>query len=91
MGAMAGSSLASGIMKGATPLVAAISILGFLLGAGACFVWYRWLFRGALSKAIEQLGGLLKSVETQLSKQMLFSGEPESRVAETSTRSLLPR
>jgi len=50
------------------------------LAAGATLVWYRWLFRQALAKAVGELEELLASVERHLSQQELF-GADEPRLA----------
>lgn len=69
----------------AAPLIAAAGAA--VLGVGAVGVWYRWIFRSALSKAYEELGKLLKQVDQQLTTQRLFSGE---RSPSPTTTSSLP-
>ncbi|MBL0940490.1 MAG: serine/threonine protein kinase [Gemmatimonadaceae bacterium] len=61
----------------AAPLLGAVGAAS--LAGGATAVWYRWLFRGALAKAIDELNALLLEVERHLSRQHLFSGEPAPR------------
>jgi aminoglycoside phosphotransferase (APT) family kinase protein len=63
-----------------TLLAGATGAVGALLGAGAGFVWYRWLFRRALAKAHTELGALLRSIEQHLVAQRLFQGEPPPRL-----------
>lgn len=61
-----------------SPLALSLGAVGGMLGAAACFMWYRGLFRGALSGANNELSGLLKSVEQQLTTKRMFSGERPS-------------
>lgn len=89
LGAFAAAKLAArlaavGVLS---PVALAVGAAGAVLGAAACFIWYRWLFRSALAKATSELGGLLKSVEQQLTAQRLFSGDrPSGAVPSTTTR-----
>jgi len=84
--AMLGSAkfAGSGVLS---PIPLSLGALGGTAGAAACFVWYRWLFRNALSKANDELSGLLKSVEQQLTAQRLFSGQRPSSYAVDATSS----
>jgi predicted Ser/Thr protein kinase len=81
---MAGSALLAGAGGASTvakylapgPLAtAAVAALGAVVGAGACFLWYRGLFRSALEHAQREMGTLLKNIEQQLATQRLFRGE----------------
>jgi hypothetical protein len=47
-----------------------------ITAAAATAIWYRWLFRGALGGAVEELQGLLHEVERHLVREQLFMGEP---------------
>ena len=73
----------------AAPLIAAAGAA--VLGSAAVIIWYRWLFRGALRETYEELGGLLKSVEQQLTQQRLFSGDRSAASVATGTTSSVPR
>lgn len=85
---IAGSAALAGV-GGTAALTGVIGSLGLAalpgvglgaLAAGATLVWYRWLFRQALAKAVAELEALLASVERHLSQQELF-GSDERRVA----------
>ncbi len=53
--------------------LAALPGVGLAAMAGsAALVWYRWLFRQALAKAVIELEGLLESIEKYLSRKELF-------------------
>jgi hypothetical protein len=73
--ALAGGLGAVKAAGGLSAIAFAVGGGGFLFGAGAVFVWYRWLFRGALKQAMNELGTLLQGVEQQLATRRLFSGE----------------
>ncbi len=73
----------------AAPLIAAAGAA--VLGSAAVIIWYRWLFRGELRETYEELGGLLKSVEQQLTQQRLFSGERGVLPSATGTTLSVPR
>lgn len=61
-------------------LLSAPALLGAagaaVTAAAAVAVWYRWLFRGALAHAVDELQQLLLEVERHLTRQQLFMGEP---------------
>ena len=94
---MAGAALAAGsatiaaeraagwtLSTGSLP---AISVAGAAVIAGlGTALWYRWLFRGALEGAKQELGALLGSVERHLSQQALFGDSPEAWKALQSAR-----
>lgn len=76
--AFAGAAKALGIMLGvgaltAAPLAGAAGVA--MLAAGGTAMWYRWLFRKALAKAIDELNELLAEVERHLNRRTLFSAE----------------
>jgi hypothetical protein len=73
----------------AAPLLAAAGAA--VPGSAAVIIWYRWLFRGALRESYEELGGLLKSVEQQLTQQRLFSGDRSAASSAAGTTSSVPR
>jgi hypothetical protein len=74
VGAMATTAEAIGASG---PMAVAMGVLGMGVGTITCFVWYRWLFQGALRHGIDQLGKLLETVEQTMNKQRLFSGDGE--------------
>ena len=81
----AGALAFGGAAKG---LAAAIGLAMFLpavligaagasiMASAATAFWYRWLFRGALGGAVEELQWLLHEVERHLVQKQLFMGEP---------------
>ncbi|MBY0490874.1 MAG: serine/threonine protein kinase [Gemmatimonadaceae bacterium] len=91
---MAGSALiagvggASAVAKYLAPgpvATAALAALGAVMGAGACFLWYRGLFRSALEHAQREMGTLLQTIEQQLATQRLFRGETAALPAAPTT------
>ncbi|GAB1344666.1 serine/threonine-protein kinase [Gemmatimonas sp.] len=74
----AGTAVGLGTLLGTSTLAAApmVGAAGASVLAGALEgVWYRWLFRDALAKAMQELQTLLQQIERQLTAQALFSGE----------------
>jgi len=67
-GAVGAAGLGLGLLA-AAPAVGA----GALLGAGT-LGWYRWLYRGALAKATQELESLLLAVESSITAQSVFGG-----------------
>jgi len=57
----------------AAPLAGAVGVA--MLAGGGTAMWYRWLFRKALAKAIHELNELLAEVERHLNQRTLFSAE----------------
>jgi eukaryotic-like serine/threonine-protein kinase len=77
-GATAWAERAAGwvLSSGSLP---AISVAGAAVIAGlGTAAWYRWLFRGALEGAKQELGALLGSVEQHVARQALFGDSPEA-------------
>jgi hypothetical protein len=79
--AMPGAAAGAAALLG-SPALSLVPLLGAagagVLASTAVGMWYRWLFRGALTGAMDELQGLLLQVERRLTQQALFSGEPES-------------
>lgn len=69
MGAGIGVKLLGLGLLSAAPAVAGVGLLG-----GAGLVWYRWLYRHALRKAITELEELLRAIESQLKTLDIFGG-----------------
>ena len=58
---------------GATGALVALPVAGGVLAAGALgFVSYRYMFRHALKKAIEELDGLLVAIDRDLRSLAVF-------------------
>jgi len=57
----------------------AVSVAGAMVIAGlGSAAWYRWLFRGALEGAKQELGALLGAVERHVTQQALFTESPQA-------------
>jgi hypothetical protein len=81
--ALVATALGLGKVMGVSPLsvAPALGAAGAAVIAGALeIVWYRWLFRDALKKMVDELQTLLQQIERQLAQQALFSGEPPRQV-----------